>query len=149
MKRPFLLLELLIAFSLVTIFAFPLILNPLHRLNLEFKKLEEIEKERLSELVLATLKEKLYLNEIPWEKISSVKPELPFEGLGPQKFDVYLGDRKKLHTLVFDVYLYWDKPPKKDKNGREFGILNCDFASGKTTFNHKLFLFSYQGTHLL
>lgn len=149
MKRTFLLLELLIALSLVTIFAFPLIFNPLNKLNQELKKLEEIERERLSELLLAEVKEQLYCNSIPWGKIPPTKPKLPFQDFKSQDYIFYLGDLKKPRSVHFDIFLYWDKTPQKDKEGREFGVLNCDFVTKETTFNHKIFLFSYQGTQLL
>ena len=149
MKRPFLLLELLIAFSLVAIFSFPLIFNPLNKLNQELKKLEEIERERLSELLLAEVKDQLYLNAIPWEKIPLSKPKTPFQDLKIGDFTFYLGDLKKQRSVHFDIFLYWDSIPKKDKGGRAFGILNCDFVTKEITFNHKIFLFSYQGTQLL
>ncbi len=149
MKRPFLLLELLIAFSLVTIFAFPLIFNPLNRLNKELGKLEQIETERLSELLLSEVKENLYLNKVPWKKIPTKKPKVPFQEFKAQDYTFSLGDIKKLRNVHFDIFLYWDKAPLKDKGGREFGVLNCDLITKKATYNHKIFLFSYEGTQLL
>ncbi len=150
MKRPFLLLELLIAFSLVSLFAFPLIFNPLNKLNNELTKLEEMERERYSELLLADIKERLYLNEIPWKKIPSKKPETkPTLEPTKEEYTFYLGDPKKgkKRTISFDIYLYWDEKPKNDNDGREFGILCCDFHSQdkkkETIYHHKIFLFSY------
>lgn len=149
MKRHFLLLELLIAFSLVALFAFPLIFNPLNKLGQELKKLEEIERERLSELLLSEVKEELYLGKVPWKKIPLSKPKVPIQDFKSRDYTFYLGDIKKPRTVHFDIFLYWDRAPKKDQGGREFGVLGCDFVTKETTINHKIFLFSYQGTQLL
>lgn len=145
MKRNFLLLELLIAFTLVALFAFPLIFNPLNRLNQEIQKLEEIETERLSELLLSEVKEELYLGKVPWKKIPKKKPKVPFQKFNSKDYTLTLGDIKKPRKVHFDIFLYWDKKPQKDKGGREFGVLSCDLITKTGTYHHKIFLFSYEG----
>jgi len=68
-KRPFLLLEILIAFFLISLCIVPLVKKPLALYRSELKQLEEIEKERLADWTFSEVKEILLKNEIPWAKI--------------------------------------------------------------------------------
>jgi hypothetical protein len=66
-RKPYLLLELLIAFTLVALCAVPLVRDPLHSLRSEIRTFEKMELERLSEVSFADIKAELYRNEIPWK----------------------------------------------------------------------------------
>lgn len=68
-KNPFLLLEVLIAFTLVTLCIVPLVRQPLQLYRTELAYLEEMELERLAEWAFTEAKEILLKNEIPWAKI--------------------------------------------------------------------------------
>lgn len=68
-KRSFILIEILLAFVLVTICSIPLIRQPLKLYRLEIETLEQIERERLADWTFSEIKEKLFKNEISWEKI--------------------------------------------------------------------------------
>lgn len=68
-KRSFLLLEILIAFSLVTICIIPLVRQPLKLYKEEMECLEKMEMERLADWTFTEVKEILLKKEIPWEKI--------------------------------------------------------------------------------
>lgn len=68
-KRTFLLLEVLLAFSLVTLCIIPLVRQPLKLYKSEVECLEKLEMERLAEWTFSEIKEILLRNEIPWEKI--------------------------------------------------------------------------------
>ena len=68
-KRPFLLLEVLIALALVALCAIPLIVKPIRAYRGELKNLEAAERERLADWTFSEIKEELYRNKIPWEKI--------------------------------------------------------------------------------
>jgi hypothetical protein len=72
-KKSFLLLEVLIALTLVTISALPLVKEPLHLFKAEFKAFEELEQERLANLAFVEVKEAFYNHKIPWEKIPEKK----------------------------------------------------------------------------
>ena len=117
------LLELLIAFSLLSIFAFPLVSISLKRFNSEVAALEKIERFRLAELALCEVKEKLYQNEIVWKSIPQKKRLKATRTLKKKEFK--LGS---LGKKVWDihVFLYWDSPPKKTETGTLFGLLRCD-----------------------
>lgn len=68
-KRPFVLLEILIAFMLVAICAIPLVRQPLWFFRKEVASFELIEKERMADWTFTEIKESLLKNEIPWDKI--------------------------------------------------------------------------------
>ncbi len=68
-KHHFLLLELLIAFALLTVSITPLIKIPLRLLKEELSSLYEIESYFLSERALCRCKEKLYLGSVSWASI--------------------------------------------------------------------------------
>ena len=68
-KRPFLLLEVLLALSLVIICAVPLVKQPLKLYKNEVAYLEKMERERLADWTFTEVKEILLKNGIPWEKI--------------------------------------------------------------------------------
>jgi hypothetical protein len=75
-RKPYLLLELLIAFTLVALCALPLVHDPLHSLRSEIQIFEKVELERLAEVSFADLKAELYRNEIPWEAFDTSKYKL-------------------------------------------------------------------------
>jgi hypothetical protein len=68
-KKPFLLIEVLIALSLVTLCIGPLVRQPLKMYQIEVGKLESLEKERIADWAFTEVKERLLKNEIPWEKL--------------------------------------------------------------------------------
>lgn len=68
-KKPFLLLEVLIALSLVLICAIPLVKQPLKLFRDEMVHLQKMELERLADWTFTEIKEILLKNEIPWKKI--------------------------------------------------------------------------------
>ncbi len=68
-KRTFVLLEVLIAFSLVSLCIVPLMSHPLKLLRAERRKLILMEKERLADWTFIEMKERFLKNEIPWERI--------------------------------------------------------------------------------
>lgn len=68
-KRSFLLIEVLIAMTLVTLCIVPLIRQPLKLYTEELGQLEEMEKQRLADWTFTEVKEFLLKNELPWEEI--------------------------------------------------------------------------------
>ena len=68
-KRSFILLEVLIAVSLISLCAVPLVVRPLQIYRAEMNLLWEIEGERLADWSFSEIKEKLLKNEIPWKKL--------------------------------------------------------------------------------
>lgn len=70
-KRPMLLLELMIAFMLVVLCAFPLLYPHFYMIKAEKEAICTIELDRLIGFIYADIIVKLYRNEIPWSEIES------------------------------------------------------------------------------
>ena len=68
-KRSFLLLEILIAFTLVTVCIVPLVKQPLKLYKREIEELEVMEMERLADWTFTEIKEIFLKNEISWDQI--------------------------------------------------------------------------------
>ena len=68
-KRTLLLIEILIAFFLVSLCAVPLVTGPLKLHKLQTLQLEKMEKERLADWTFSEIKEMFLKTEIPWEKV--------------------------------------------------------------------------------
>ena len=141
--RTFLLLELLIAFSLISLFAFPLIFSPFYRLHEEMKSLERIECERLCELLLAQVQKLLYQNAVPLKKISSKGKVSTLDELTGKKwgdFDIVFGAPPTKQKINFDVLLTWIREPVKDFSNKECALLRCTFAT-KTEKSREEFIY--------
>ncbi len=81
-KRPFILLEILLALTLVSLCAIPLIVKPVQAYRFEMKALEEVEGERLADWTFSEIKEEMLQHKIPWEKLPSLN-----ETAGPFPLD--------------------------------------------------------------
>ena len=68
-KRPFVLLEVLLALFLVIIALVPLVRQPLKLYRSEMIFLEEMERERLADWTFSEIREQFLKGEIPWKKL--------------------------------------------------------------------------------
>lgn len=68
-KRPFLLLEVLIALLLIELFTVFFLKQPILAYRKELANLEELERQRIADWSFSEVKEKLFKNEIPWESL--------------------------------------------------------------------------------
>ena len=82
-KQPFLLLEVMIAFSLIVLCIFPLISPHIELYKAKKLFLNRLEQDHVVNVLYVDLLEKLYRNEIPWETLQD-KKKIPFEKLGYQ-----------------------------------------------------------------
>jgi len=132
-KRPILLLEVLIALALVALCAIPLLAPQTDMIRAERRFLNEIEADRLANVVFADIVQKMYENLIPWEALYG-EAEVPIEGKGAKisyQFENLYGkpskqDPKyalfelsiKIDDLVFSYHIFVEKekelaaPPK-------------------------------------
>ncbi len=78
-KRPFLLLEVLIAVSLLIVFAPLLMRLPIHHYKSQIHHFEELEKQRIADWTYSEIKEKLFKQTITWKM-------LPERGKDPKNF---------------------------------------------------------------
>lgn len=99
-KRPFLLLELLIAIGLVSLAAPTLLSKPLLYLKEELKTLAEVEIQWLATTALIETKAKLFQNEIPW-KLLETKGK---QQIGPSK-KVSLLSHSRKETLEQTIFI--------------------------------------------
>lgn len=120
-KKPFLLLEILIAFFLVSLCAVPLIRQPLEMVRTEIKKLEEMEMERLADWTFTEVKEMLLKNEIPWKKIPEKGEKSALFTLPPAKIQL---PKCKPRTIrrKFELTGRGMKTSKKGDEYRQLGI---------------------------
>lgn len=81
-RRPFILLEILLALTLVSLCAVPLIVKPIVAYRFEMKALEEVEGERLADWTFSEIKEEMLKLKIPWEKLPALN-----ETAGPFPLD--------------------------------------------------------------
>jgi hypothetical protein len=105
-KRPYLLLELMIAFSLLSICALPLVRNPLSLLRKQINAIEDAEIAREAHFAFAEFKARLYQNKdtgITWEQVSKVAPkkrekrEPDFQ----EVVDLYLPKKRQFVKKIF------------------------------------------------
>lgn len=82
-KQSFLLLEVLLAITIIALFAAPLIRYPIQYYRTEIDQLEKFEMQRLADWTFTEIKEKLLKEEIPWEQLpekgQSIVRSLPDE----------------------------------------------------------------------
>jgi hypothetical protein len=72
-KRPFVLLEILIAFTLLTLCIVPLMRKPVELYRTQMTALQEVERQRLADLAFADVKVLLLNNGIRWEELPKKK----------------------------------------------------------------------------
>lgn len=139
-KRPYLLLELLIAFALLTACLLPLTQNPLTMVGKEREMLQELELAREADLLFADVKQRLYTNKIPYEKL------IPWDDkkLTPLKLELgknYTKEFKREIRLRSQV-----EKIKKDKMGEEIRLINVHivFISRSKKDKQKTVKFGYK-----
>jgi hypothetical protein len=68
-KIPFILLEVLLAISMLALFAGPLMNLPIRQYRDQVKRLERLDYQRIADLTFLEVKEKLLKEEIEWKKL--------------------------------------------------------------------------------
>jgi hypothetical protein len=117
-KRHFLLIEILIALALISLFSFPLLRNPIYFCISQINSLQKIECERMAELTfleikLSFLKKEINLKNIPREEKEAL--EIP---LRPYYLDTL---KNKEVQRSFKIY---SKKEKVSKNDQVFKLVN-------------------------
>lgn len=137
-KRPYLLLELLIAFALLTTCLLPLTQNPLTMVGQERKMLEELELARIADLMFADVKYRLYTNKISYEELTKWEEKQE----PPLKLEI-----GKNYTKEFkrEIRLR-SKKINKGKAGEEIRIVNVHivFVDRKKKENQHTTKFKYK-----
>ena len=120
-KRSFLLLEVLIAFTLATICSIPLVKQPLRLYKEEITFLVKMERERLADWTFTEIKEILLKNEIAWEKLPQMgKNTAPFP-LPPALIEIP-GCRPKKVERTFILHGQGEKPGTSNQLYRQIYV---------------------------
>jgi hypothetical protein len=144
-KYSYLLLEILIGFSILSMCVLPLARNPYFFFQTELKSLEQIELCRLAEHHLADVMHKLYINEIPWEKVSKLEESKSLISQVQENKKNEL-DNGLLSKVPFQIHI-WSIKKKVDKNNDEYHLVNIDvsfFPHWKKHNKKKPQVFSYK-----
>lgn len=120
-KRTFLLLEILIAFFLVSLCIVPLVKQPLQLYRSELERLEGMEMERLADWTFSEVKEMLLKNEIPWAKIPNKSETTDPFPLADGVIQLP-GSKAKTIRRSFTLYGNGVKPGKDGADYRQLGI---------------------------
>jgi hypothetical protein len=139
-RKAYLLLELLIACSLLALCAVPLIRNPMQNARGERLSFEKIELQRLSEVAFARVFEKFHKNEIPWEAFSSkTLPERPY-----LKDQVQI-DLPGISQSHFERKIYlWTPAQKEGPANEEIRNVKIKISFTNSNNSRKAFSFSYR-----
>lgn len=115
-KRPFLLLEVCISLTLVSLCVLPLVRYPLQMFTKELAQLEVLEKERLANWAFSEVKEQFLKQEIPWKDIPALHEKTgPF--LLPDMKLKLAGRPEKTFATYFTLY---GKGQHDGRQGEEF-----------------------------
>ncbi|NGX63189.1 MAG: hypothetical protein KR126chlam6_00596 [Candidatus Anoxychlamydiales bacterium] len=105
-KRSFLLIEILIAISLISLLIVPLIQNPIYFFKSQIKSLEKLECERIADLTFLDLKISLYKNQIDLSNLATSKKDTSYTNLEPSKLisfnDKQIDRSYKIYNKSFD-----------------------------------------------
>lgn len=123
-RQSFLLLELLIAFSLLALCMVPLVSSPLSSLHRELDRLEAMEWERLGERCFAEVKESLYNNTLAWDSIPLKKPA---KGIATREEQIDLAPFLS-RKVVVETFIYWKSPPESLHYVPEIGKVVCELV---------------------
>ena len=132
-RRYFLLLEILIAFVLVTLCAVPLLRPHVYAYRVERRFVDEVELDRYVGNIYVRIREDLHRNRWSWEEIEKgVDQAIPGEWLDPLpyhgRYSVKKGKRNKEKAIpsyhLLDVRL----EIHSTASGKESGAFDYDFA---------------------
>lgn len=133
MKKPFLLLELLIGLFLVSMCALPLVRLPMRTLQEETKSAWRMMMHRYADLAYAQIREELYTRKIDWEILSTPRKEKAVVLDDEITIDMaHLGKR----TFKRKGYLW--SVGKKDKENKELRLVTFQ-VQFQTVNRFKLF----------
>lgn len=127
-KRYFILLEVLIALTLLILLSIPLIRNPLAFYKKELVDLKELELKRLERECFLEIKEKLFKNEVPLEILRvKNKREAPIFSLGKKKLSIPSFTNEDIDV----TYRLWTDSFKETSPNELFLKLNVEIGLKK------------------
>jgi hypothetical protein len=100
-KKPFILLEVLLAFFLIALCLVPLVKYPLEFYKTEMQQLEKVEFERLADLTFTEVKEKFLKGEVSWAEIPAKGETVGPFPLPPAELLIPGRGGKKVHRRFY------------------------------------------------
>lgn len=119
-KANILLLEILVALAIVSMCAIPIARQPIRYFKMSIKAIHKMESERIAELSCLEIKEKLYNNEISWDRLPKGRKNTLFIPLSPHTLKV---DAISDITLQRKIHLWWNHE-KKGANNLTYRLLH-------------------------
>jgi hypothetical protein len=134
-KRNFLLLEILLAVTLLALCIVPLVRNPICFYKKEMETLIDLEKKRIENEALLEIRQLLFKNQIPWNEFPMRnKEEALVKTLILQK-PITIGELKnKDLPLLYRIWTKQEKKVKQNKTCRKIAIevtLDKEFKEGQ------------------
>ncbi|NGX52273.1 MAG: hypothetical protein KR126chlam5_00569 [Candidatus Anoxychlamydiales bacterium] len=118
-KRSFLLIEVIIAFALITLLIVPLIRNPIYFFKSQIKSLEKLECERIADLTFLDLKLEIYNDKSKYTKnLARSKKDTPYETLDP--YELVTFNKKK---IARSYKIYSKNKEKETKDNEKYKLL--------------------------
>ncbi|NGX34531.1 MAG: hypothetical protein K1060chlam1_00884 [Candidatus Anoxychlamydiales bacterium] len=118
-KRSFLLIEVIIAFALITLLIVPLIRNPIYFFRSQIKSLEKLECERIADLTFLDLKLGIYGKKIPTKNLETSKKATKHVTLDPYYLETF--NKKEIKR---SYKLYSRRKEKQTLNNEKYKLLN-------------------------
>lgn len=135
-KRSFLLLEVLIAITLLIFFAPLLIRLPIHHYQAQVKHFESLEKERISDWTYSEIKEMLLRRSIPWK-------ELPEHQKSAKEFplpNTFLRLPGLLAKTLNRSFILKCKSEKEGKQGEIFRLYELSICVDNSKYKYLLLI---------
>ena len=118
-KRAFLLIEILVAFLIISMVTVPLIRNPIYFFKHQIKSLQKLECERIADLTFLDIKLESYKNNININDISILEPDAKKIFLKPYFLDTF---NKKMVKRSYK--LYSRKKTKETLDGKIYKLVH-------------------------
>lgn len=138
-KRSFILIEILIALLIITLFTIPLIRNPIYFCKSQIKSLEKLECERIAELTFLDLKidllkkEEININKIP--KYEEEAPKIPLKS-----YPLKLLKKKKIKRF----YKLYSKRQKRSLNDDIYKLVHVKIYLQPEGLKEEEYLYKYK-----
>lgn len=144
-KHYFLLLELIIVISIITISSLAIIRNPIFFFRSQIDTLIQVEYERISDLSLCDIKTKLYENSIKFEDLIKNKKDTKRQLLDPISIKIPTICTKK----IYRSFRVWKKENKNGENSIQYSLLKVEIylstdskitKKQKNVFTYRIFV---------
>ena len=132
-KRAYLLLELLIAVTLLSICAIPLMSSHPRHLIKKIRSIEQSEKTRLAALSMAEIVEMFEKQNIPSSEIPPLKGSSKIFNLKPKELSLFPRPSKKVNIR----YVLTTLREKTEENGKTYKLVSVNILIDESEFRYR------------